>query len=115
MLEDAEHRPAPDAIVLHPFFITGYMPVPSDITPKLRESGPRMGGSTTMRRAASSQALNLQTVKEMCRECGVGPWNHTQAILKPVWREVAAEESAGLTPVIPLVEGIVYRPFSTTG
>ncbi len=111
MLEDAEHRPEPDAIVQHPFFVTGYMPISSEITPRLREGDPGDDKFYDYATSHQLQALNLQTLKEMCRTCGVGPWNYTQLIHKAVWKEVAAEEAAGLTPIIPLAEGIVYRPF----
>ncbi len=110
MLQDADRRPDPDTIVGHPFFTSGYMPVTSDITYKLRELAPE---NPAFYNPLNSQAhsLNLRNVQEMCRECGVGPWCSSQLVFRNIWREMAEEEQNGLTPVIPLAEGIVYRPF----
>jgi hypothetical protein len=47
----------------------------------------------------------------MCRECVVGPWAQTKVVYTQIWKEMAAEEKAGMTPMIPLAEDIVYRPF----
>jgi hypothetical protein len=111
MLEDADMRPDPDSIVQHPFFTSGYMPVTSDITPRLRELPPESQEFYVDRMTPQMQAQASKNLKDMCRECGVGPWTPVQVIHTQVWKEVAAEEKSGLTPVIPLVEGIVYRPF----
>jgi len=111
MLEDADMRPDPDAIVHHPFFITGHMPSPAEMTSRLRELPPDDERFYHYASTRHEQAQNLQTLKEMCKECGVGPWIDTQLIHKPVWKEVAAEGDAGLTPTIPLPEDMVYRPF----
>src|SRR3569833_129820 len=111
MLEVATLRPDPDSIVQDPFFVTGYMPTPSDMTSKLRERAPGDVKYYDYAVTREQQAQNFQTLQEMCRDCGVGPWNDTKLIHKPVWKDVAAEESAGLTPVIPLAVGQVYRPF----
>jgi hypothetical protein len=111
MLQDADRRPDPDTIVAHPFFTSGYMPLATDITYKLRELPP--DNAAFYEPLANSQAhvLNLQNVQEMCRECGVGPWCQSQLVFRNIWREMAEEEQNGLTPVIPLAEGVVYRPF----
>lgn len=110
MLQDADRRPDPDTIVAHPFFTSGYMPAASDITYKLRELAPE---NSAFYEPLNSQAysINLRNVQEMCRECGVGPWCQSQLVFRNIWREMAEEEQNGLTPVIPLAEGIVYRPF----
>ncbi|KAK3300355.1 uncharacterized protein B0H64DRAFT_333732 [Chaetomium fimeti] len=110
MLQDADQRPDPDTIVAHPFFTSGYMPGPSDINYKLRELAPE---NPAFYEPLNSQAqsINLRNVQEMCRECGVGPWCQSQLVFRNIWREMAEEEQNGLTPVIPLAEGIVYRPF----
>jgi hypothetical protein len=110
MLQDADKRPDPDTIVAHPFFTSGYMPVASDISYKLREVAPE---NPAFYEPLNSQAqsLNLRNVQEMCRECGVGPYCQSQLVFRNIWREMAEEEQNGLTPVIPLAEGIVYRPF----
>ena len=110
MLQDADRRPDPDTIVAHPFFTAGYMPGPSDINYKLRELAPE---NPAFYEPLNSQAqsINLRNVQEMCRECGVGPWCQSQLVFRNIWREMAEEEQNGLTPIIPLAEGIVYRPF----
>ncbi|KAL2199236.1 hypothetical protein P885DRAFT_31209 [Corynascus similis CBS 632.67] len=110
MLQDADKRPDPDTIVAHPFFTSGYMPLASDINYKLREVAPE---NPAFYEPLNSQAqsLNLRNVQEMCRECGVGQWSESQLVFRNIWREMAEEEQNGLTPVIPLAEGVVYRPF----
>ncbi|KAK3940054.1 cell cycle serine/threonine-protein kinase CDC5/MSD2 [Diplogelasinospora grovesii] len=111
MLEDADRRPDPDTIVEHPFFSSGYMPLPSDLTIKLREFPPENPVFYERFTSAQAEARNLRNLQEMCRECGVGPWSQSQLAFKNIWREMAEEEQNGLTPVIPLAEGIVYRPY----
>ncbi|KAK0667573.1 hypothetical protein QBC41DRAFT_366085 [Cercophora samala] len=111
MLQEASQRPDPDTIVGHPFFTSGYMPSSSEITPKLREIPPQSAAFYEPLSNSKAQAINLRTVQEMCQECGVGPWQQSQLVFKNIWREMAEEEHYGLTPVIPLAEGIVYRPF----
>ncbi|KAL2255920.1 hypothetical protein VTK26DRAFT_2482 [Humicola hyalothermophila] len=111
MLQDADNRPDPDTIVAHPFFTSGYMPVASDITSKLRELPPDNSAFYEPLSNSQVQARNLRNVQEMCRECGVGPWADSQVVLRAIWREMAAEEQNGLTPIIPLAEGVVYRPY----
>lgn len=111
MLEDADRRPDPDVIIQHPFFTSGYMPVEADMTPRLREIPPDRQEFYATRMGSSLQAQSYRNLKEMCRELCVGPWNQTQVIHTQVWKEMAAEEKAGLTPLIPLEENIVYRPF----
>ncbi|KAL2184239.1 Pkinase-domain-containing protein [Thermothelomyces heterothallicus CBS 203.75] len=110
MLQDAEKRPDPDTIVAHPFFTSGYMPVASEINYKLREAAPENPAFYEPLNS-QTQSLNLRNVQEMCRECGVGPWSQSQLVFRKIWREMAEEEQNGLTPVIPLAEGVVYRPF----
>lgn len=110
MLQDADRRPDPDTIVAHPFFTSGYMPVATDINYKLREFAPESAAFYEPLNA-QAQSVTIQNVQEMCRECGVGPWSHSQLVFRNIWREMAEEEQNGLTPVIPLAEGIVYRPF----
>ncbi|KAK3336492.1 hypothetical protein B0T19DRAFT_40329 [Cercophora scortea] len=111
MLQDADRRPDPDMIVEHPFFISGYMPVASDISSKLRELPPQSPAFYDDIADAQAEALNTRNVQEMCRQCGVGPWCTSQLVFKNIWREMAEEEHNGKTPAIPLAEGIVYRPF----
>ncbi|KAK0618371.1 hypothetical protein B0T17DRAFT_496258 [Bombardia bombarda] len=111
MLQDADRRPDPDMIVEHPFFTSGYMPVAEDITSKLRDCPPQNSAFYEIPANAQLEALNTRNVQEMCRQCGVGPWCLSQLVFKNIWREMAEEEHNGKTPVIPLAEGIVYRPF----
>ncbi|KAK4230512.1 hypothetical protein QBC38DRAFT_468925 [Podospora fimiseda] len=111
MLQDADQRPDPDVIVGHPFFTAGYMPVASDMTSKLRELPPQNPAFYEPLSSAKMEAINLRNVQAMCKECGVGPWQDSQLVFKNIWREMAEEEHYGLTPIIPLAEGIVYRPF----
>lgn len=111
MLQDADRRPDPDTIVEHPFFTSGYMPVASDITSKLRDTAPLSSAFYEPLSDPEMVALNYCNVQEMCRECGVGPWCQSKLVFKNIWREMAEEEQNGLTPIIPLAEGIVYRPF----
>ncbi|EHK16588.1 serine/threonine protein kinase [Trichoderma virens Gv29-8] len=111
MLEDADQRPDPDAIVQHPFFTTGYMPSSVEITSKLREVPPDAEEYYTSRLSSSTLALSHRHLKEQCRDCNVGPWSSEKASHTQIWKEMAAEEKAGLTPIIPLADGVVYRPF----
>lgn len=114
MLCSAEERPEPDLIVQHPFFSSGYMPSMSDITPRLRELAPDMVEfyATDLKGLQKMEALNNLRVN--CQDCGVGPYNYNHLIHTPIWKEMAAEEKAGLTPLIPLDPNIVYRPFDET-
>ncbi|KAK1782135.1 hypothetical protein QBC45DRAFT_390039 [Copromyces sp. CBS 386.78] len=111
MLQDADMRPDPDTIVSHPFFTSGYMPVPSDISSRLRECAPQNPAFYDPLSGPRAEADNLRNVQEMCKECSVGPWCTQQFVFKNIWREMAEEEANGLTPAIPLAEGIVYRPY----
>ncbi|KAI1649743.1 kinase-like protein [Daldinia loculata] len=111
MLEEAELRPDPDTIVQHDFFLSGYIPTSAEITIKLRDYPPDGNHFYDKELTPRMAAQNMRNLKEMCRSCEVGPWNSAQSVYKSTWREVALEEKAGLTPVIPLVEGIVYRPY----
>ncbi|KAL7629421.1 Cell cycle serine/threonine-protein kinase cdc5/MSD2 [Parahypoxylon ruwenzoriense] len=111
MLEEADRRPDPDIIVQHDFFLSGYVPMPAEITTKLRDHPPDGDKFYTVDLTSRMASHNMQNLQEMCRVCEVGPWNSTQVVHKSTWREVALEEKAGLTPIIPLAEGIVYRPY----
>ncbi|KAI2468081.1 kinase-like protein [Annulohypoxylon bovei var. microspora] len=111
MLEEAELRPDPDTIVQHDFFLSGYLPTSAEMTTKLRDYPPDGDQFYTIDLTPKMVSQNQRALREMCRSCEVGPWNNTQLEYKSTWREVALEEKAGLTPIIPLVEGIVYRPY----
>ncbi|KAI5866916.1 kinase-like protein [Durotheca rogersii] len=111
MLEEAHLRPDPDAIVQHDFFLSGYVPTVAEITTKLRDCPPDSSQFYAVDQTPRMLAQNLRNLKELCRACEVGAWSSTQMVHKSTWREVALEEKAGLTPIIPLAEGIVYRPY----
>ncbi|KAH6610868.1 serine threonine kinase [Trichoderma cornu-damae] len=111
MLEDADQRPDPDAIVQHPFFTAGYMPSSAEMTSKLREVPPDAEEYYASRLSSSALAQSHRNLEEQCRECSVGPWSAEKTTHTQIWKEMAAEEKAGLTPVIPLADGVVYRPF----
>ncbi|KAL7942398.1 serine/threonine protein kinase [Trichoderma barbatum] len=111
MLEDADQRPDPDAIVQHPFFTAGYMPSSVEITSKLREIPPDAEEYYTSRLSSSTLAQSYRNLKEQCRDCNVGPWSAEKTSHTQIWKEMAAEEKAGLTPIIPLADAVVYRPF----
>ncbi|KAI2629824.1 kinase-like protein [Hypoxylon sp. NC1633] len=111
MLEEAHLRPDPDTIVQHDFFLSGYVPTSAEITTKLRDYPPDGNQFYTVDLTPRMASQNMRNLKEMCKSCEVGPWNNTQIVYKSTWREVALEEKAGLTPIIPLIEGIVYRPY----
>ncbi|OAA39736.1 cell cycle serine/threonine-protein kinase CDC5/MSD2 [Metarhizium rileyi] len=111
MLEDADRRPEPDDIILHPFFASGYMPTDIDMSYRLREFPPEREEFYATRMSGSMQATSYRNLKEMCLESGIGPWSDSRVIHSQVWKEMAQEEKVGLTPTIPLAENLVYRPF----
>ncbi|RDA87999.1 hypothetical protein CP532_3401 [Ophiocordyceps camponoti-leonardi (nom. inval.)] len=111
MLEDADRRPDPDVIVQHPFFTLGFMPAEDDMTCRLRDLPPDSQDFYATRMSTSMQAQSYRNLKDLCRQCEVGPWNLEQKIRTQIWKEMAAEEKAGLTPAIPLAENLVYKPF----
>ncbi|WAO83397.1 Protein kinase domain-containing protein [Fusarium falciforme] len=111
MLQDADRRPDPDAIIQHPFFTSGYMPTEAEMSSRLRELPPDRQEFYATRMSSSLQAQSLRNFKDMCLECGIGPYGPDKVVYSQIWKEMAAEEKAGLTPLIPLEEGILYRPF----
>ncbi|RMJ10807.1 hypothetical protein BHE90_009632 [Fusarium euwallaceae] len=111
MLQDADRRPDPDAIIQHPFFTSGYMPTEAEMSSRLRELPPDRQEFYATRMNSSLQAQSLRNFKDMCLECGIGPYGPEKVTYSQIWKEMAAEEKAGLTPLIPLEEGILYRPF----
>ncbi|OAA80017.1 Serine/threonine-protein kinase [Akanthomyces lecanii RCEF 1005] len=110
MLEDAEQRPEPDAIIQHPFFAIGYTPRESEMSSRLREVAPDRQ-EFYGRLPSAMRTQSVRNFKELCRECCIGSQAHVQVLHTQIWKEMAAEEKAGLTPVIPLAEDIVYTPF----
>lgn len=111
MLQEADKRPNPDAIIQHPFFASGYMPSEDEMSSRLREVPPDRQEFFMNQLDGSMQTISYRNLRRMCRECGVGPYSQDQVVYTQVWKEMAAEEKAGLTPAIPLAEGVVYRPF----
>jgi hypothetical protein len=111
LLLGADQRPDPDTIVQHPFFTCGWMPQSEEITPDLREKHPTATQFLTAGVRAGRTNLYARNLKKLCIECEVGPWNTTAKRHASTYREVAAEEKAGLTPHVPLPEDVVYRPF----
>lgn len=111
MLESPDQRPDPDSIVSHPWFQTGFMPAQSDITPRLRELPPERAEFYLEDFSEAVMERSYEAFRDQCIECMVGSLAPVQMIRSQVWKEMAAEEKASLTPIIPLEEGIVYRPF----
>ena len=111
LLQAPEERPTPDDIVQHPFFTCGWMPQGEEMTPDLRETPPSPSRFLTMGMRGGRMNLYTQNLKKLCIECEVGPWNTQPKRYVSIYKEVAAEEDAGLTPVVPLAEDKVYRPF----
>ena len=112
LLQEADRRPQPDDIVQHDWFTVGYMPVAADMSSRLRELPPENPVFYRDHIDPADQRQTIQNHHDLCLECQVGPWNETPSSHISTWREVAAEEKAGLTPMIPLAEGVVYRPFN---
>ncbi|KAJ3473344.1 hypothetical protein NLG97_g10359 [Lecanicillium saksenae] len=110
MLEDADQRPEPDTIIQHPFFTIGYTPRESEMSNRLREMAPDRQ-EFYGRLPTAMRTQSLRNLKELCRECCIGPMANVQVVHTQIWKEMAAEEKAGLTPVIPLADDIVYTPF----
>ncbi|KAI1333387.1 Pkinase-domain-containing protein [Xylariaceae sp. FL0255] len=111
MLEEADKRPDPDSIVQHAFFTSGHVPKTAEITTKLRDYPPDDDRFYVVDCTQQMVSENIRSLRDLCESCEVGPWHHGEQNYKSTWREVALEEKAGLTPIIPLAEGIVYRPY----
>ena len=112
LLQEADRRPQPDDIVQHEWFTVGYMPVAADMSSRLRELPPENPAFYHDHIDPADQRQTIHNHHDLCLQCQVGPWNGTPSSHISTWREVAAEEKAGLTPMIPLAEGVVYRPFN---
>lgn len=110
LLQVPEDRPSPDTIVQHPFFTCGWMPQSEEMTPSLRETHPSPNQFVSVGMRGGRSKLYLRNLKKLCIQCNVGPWNPSQ-VYTTTYREVADEEKAGLTPKVPLLEDVVYRPF----
>lgn len=110
MLTEADLRPEPDVVVQHPFFTSGFMPAEADMSVKLREFMPYQAEFYAGPNELDG-TQSLRNLKEMSRDCAVGPWSPLKVVHSQVWKEMTKEENAGLTPSIPLAHGVVYRPF----
>ncbi|KAL3424810.1 hypothetical protein PVAG01_04091 [Phlyctema vagabunda] len=110
MLREPALRPDPDIIVQHPFFTCGWMPQTGELCSDFRETSPDPSQFSSFGVRSTKSNIYAHNLKKLCVQCDVGPWNvptrHTST-----YREVAAEEKAGLTPQVPLPEDVVYRPF----
>jgi hypothetical protein len=111
LLQTAEERPDPDTIVQHPFFSCGWVPNQEEMTPKLRDSAPSPNQFITLGLRAGRANAYTKNLKKLCIQSDVGPFTQSPKIHSSTYREVAAEEKAGLTPAVPLSEYVVYRPF----
>jgi len=111
MLQNPEYRPDCDTIVQHPFFSCGWVPQEEEMSPKLRESPPDPNQFATLGLRGGRTNLYTKNLKALCVQSDVGPWSKRQKAHLSTYREVAAEEKAGLTPAVPLPDDVVYRPF----
>jgi serine/threonine protein kinase len=111
LLVDPEDRPDPDTIVRHPFFSCGWVPRPEEMLPKLKESPPSPNHFLPAGLRTGRANLYAKNLKKLCIMSDVGPYCSSKKIPSSTYREVAAEEKAGLTPAVPLPENVVYRPF----
>lgn len=112
MLVDADRRPDPDSIVQHSFFATGYIPLQSEISPKLRETAPQQQIFYDACEQPKLRERAEQNLLALCQHCDIGPWQHkSRSISMAIWKEIASEEKHGLTPSIPLAPEVVYRPY----
>lgn len=110
LLQGPDQRPDPDTIVQHPFFTCGWMPQSEEMTPELRDQQPHPTQFLSAGIRNGRGNLYSKNLKKLCIQCEVGPWTAPMKY-KSTYREVAAEEKAHLTPIVPLAEGVVYRPF----
>ncbi|KFY35782.1 hypothetical protein V494_05625 [Pseudogymnoascus sp. VKM F-4513 (FW-928)] len=111
LLQSPEERPDCDTIVQHPFFSSGWVPQEEEMTPSLRENSPDPNQFATLSLRGGRASLYARNLKALCVKSDVGPWSSTQKVHSSTYREVAAEEKAGLTPAVPLADNVVYRPF----
>ncbi|KAI6250422.1 Cell cycle serine/threonine-protein kinase CDC5/MSD2 [Erysiphe necator] len=109
LLQAPQERPEPDKIVQHAFFTCGWTPKAEEMTTSLREKHPNEFQFSSIDRE-DKMASSLQNLKNICIQCEVGPWTLPRKYTS-TYREVEEEEKLGLTPAVPLVEGVVYRPF----
>lgn len=109
LLQAPQQRPLPDKIVQHAFFTCGWVPKPEEITISLRERHPDQSQFPSLD-DEENFISSLKNLKSLCLQCEVGPWTLPRKYTS-TYREVEEEEKLGLTPAVPLAEGVVYRPF----
>jgi serine/threonine protein kinase len=110
LLQGPDKRPDPDTIVQHPFFTCGWMPQSEEMTPELCDQQPHPTQFLSAGIRSGRGNLYARNLKKLCIKCEVGPWSEPIKY-RSTYKEVAAEEKAHLTPMVPLAEDIVYRPF----
>ncbi len=115
---DAEERPDPDQVIGHPFFaMHGGNAIPAVMEEHFRTQTPRFldirarPHGDVMLKATERLAL-----RSLAKHCGVG---HLQGDKAPqttvgedtdlsLYKECAAEEKAGLSPIVPVPKDMVY-------
>jgi hypothetical protein len=81
------------------------------MTPKLRDSAPGPNQFLALGLRAGRASGLTRNLKKLCIQSGVGSFIQSPKQYSSTYREVAAEEKAGLTPAVPLPNHVVYRPF----
>lgn len=115
---DAERRPDPDQIVGHSFFsMYGGDAIPAKMEDYFREATPRfLDQKSRPRGDVMVKGTERLSLRVLAKQCGVG---YLPGALAPqatvgadvglsLYRECAAEETAGLGPIVPLPNDIVY-------
>lgn len=111
LVQEPENRPDPDTIVQHPFFTSGWIPQSEEMTPSLRDQHPDPTQFLSVGVRGGRTNPYTKNLKKLCAMSEVGPWISNSKPPRSTYRECADEEKAGLTPIVPLAEDIVYRPF----
>ncbi len=118
LLVDATERPEPDEIVGLPFFKSGL--IPDRISTSAKQTAP-VFQDWTPQTGLSKEAWRHRQWSEICRKCGVGITEHGEEVPpvggelhKSTYKECLLEEKAGLFPVVPMPETMVYRRFNAS-
>jgi hypothetical protein len=111
LLQSPEERPDCDTIVQHPFFSCGWVPQASEMSTKFKETAPDPWLFSSVGARNGGANIFMRNLKVLCTKSDVGPWVKGKKVYHSTYREVAAEEKAGLTPAVPLPDDVVYRPF----
>lgn len=115
---DAERRPDPDQIVGHAFLsMYGGDAIPARMEDYFRETTPRfLDQKARPRGDVMVKGTERLSLRVLAKECGVG---YLPGALAPqatvgadiglsLYRECASEEAAGLGPIVPLPNDMVY-------